>query len=104
MAKITSARTSVKEDKVLAILEVEGLSKPVFLTDKQIKAATGLKANFSILKGSDIKVEFYKKGDKLVSGSECTVDDTLVKEYSIELAPQTANIATAAAFGASMFG
>lgn len=101
--KITNVRTSVKEDKVLAIIRVEGRENPIFLTSKQVEAATGLSRNFSVLKGSDINVEFYKKGDKLNNGAECTTDDTIVKEYDIELAQGINNIATAAAFGASMF-
>ena len=102
--KITSVRTSVKEDKVLAIIRVEGKEQPIFLTAKQIEAATGLSRNFSVLKGSDINVEYYAEGDELANGTKCTKANTLVKEYDIELAASVNNIATAAAFGASMFG
>lgn len=104
MSKIISCRTSVKEDKVLAVISIEGSDKPIFLTAKQVFSATGLQNNFSILKGSDIHVEYYKKGDKLINGSECTKDDTILKEYSIDLSASVLNIATASAFGASMFG
>jgi hypothetical protein len=103
MKKITSVRTSVKEDKVLAVIFLENVEKPVFLTSKQVHAATGLNNNFSILKGSSLDVVYYKKGDKLVNGGECSDDNTLVKEYAFELSDTTAKIATAAAFGASMF-
>ena len=101
--KITSVRTSVKEDKVLAVIHVEGKEQPIFLTSKQIEAATGLTRNFSVLKGADINVKYYNVGDKLANGSECTKADTLVKEFDIELSEGLSNIASAAAFGASMF-
>lgn len=103
MPKIISVRTSVKEDKVLGVFQLEGQEKPVFLTDKQVAAATGLNHNFSILKGSTLDVVYYKKGDKLVNGTEVTDDNKIIKEFSFDLAERTANIATAAAFGASMF-
>lgn len=103
MKKIVNVRTSVKEDKVLGVFQLEGQTNPVFLTDKQVFAATGLRNNFSILKGSSLDIIYYKTGDKLANGQECTKDDTLVKEYSFDLAEKTANIAAAAAFGASMF-
>lgn len=103
MAKIISVRTSVKEDRTLAVIRVEGKENPIFLTAKQVEAATGLSRNFSVLKGSDINVEFYKENDELVGGGKCTKADTLVKEFDIELAASVNNIATAAAFGASMF-
>lgn len=104
MAKITSVRTSVKPDKTLAIIRVEGAADPIFLTGKQVEAATGLSRNFSVLAGSDLEVVFYKKDEELASGSKCTKDNTIVKEFSIELSPKLAGIASAAAFGASMFG
>ncbi len=103
--KITKVRTSVKQDKVLAVIFTEELGdKPIFLTDKQVTAATGLKANFSILKGADISVEFFKKGDTLLNGKECTEDDVIVKDFELELSDRLNNIAAAASFGASMFG
>lgn len=103
MAKIISVRTSVKEDKTLGVFQVEGKEKPIFLTDKQIASATGLTRNFSILKGADISVEYHKVGDKLHNGTECTKENTLIKEFSIELPDRLNNIAAASAFGASMF-
>ena len=103
MAKITSVRTSVKTDKTLAIIRIEGQDNPVFLTDKQVKAATGLSKNFSVLRGSDLEVEYYAVDEELASGQKCTKANTIVKEFSIELAPDMAKIASAAAFGASMF-
>ena len=103
MKKISSVRTSVKEDRVLAIIRVEGSDNPIFLSAKQIKSATGLSSNFSILKGSSISATFYKKGEKMFSGGECTEDGKIVREFEFELAEKTANIAAAAAFGASMF-
>lgn len=103
MKKIVSIKTSVKEDKVLAVITLEGQENPVFLTDKQVAAATGLKNNFSILKGSSLDVVYYKKGDKLLNGTECSDDNKLVKEFSFDLSDSTLKIATAAAFGASMF-
>lgn len=103
MKKIISVRTAVKEDKVLGIFQLEGVEKPIFLTDKQVHSATGLKTNFSILKGSMLDVTYYAVGDKLANGAECTKADTLVKEFSFELSEKTGNIAAAAAFGASMF-
>lgn len=103
MKKISSVRTSVKEDKVLGVFQLEGVTNPVFLTGKQIEAATGLKNNFSILKGSSLDIVYYKKGEKLINDTECTADDKIVKEFSFELSEGTMKIATAAAFGASMF-
>lgn len=103
MKKITSVKTAVKEDKVLGVFTLEGSDKVIFLTDKQVFAATGLKNNFSILKGSSLEVSYYAVGDKLANGSECTKADTLVKDFSFDLAEKTSNIAAAAAFGASMF-
>ena len=103
MAKIISVRTSVKEDKVLVVFHIEGKEKPVFLTSKQVTSATGLKANFGILKGSDLDVVYHKQGDKLFSGGVADADDKLVKEFSIELSDIASKIAMAAGFGASMF-
>lgn len=103
MARITSVRTSVKPDKVLAVIHVEGRQDPIFLTSKQVEAATGLSRNFSVLKGSDINFAFYKEGDELIGGGKCTKSDTIIKEFDIELAESVNKIATAAAFGASMF-
>lgn len=103
MKKIASVKTAVKEDKVLGVFTLEGQEKPIFLTDKQVFSATGLRNNFSILRGSSLEVTYYAIGDKLANGSECTKADTIVKEYAFELAEKTGNIAAAAAFGASMF-
>lgn len=104
MAKITSIRTKVKEDQsVLAIIKAEGIEQTIFLTSKQINAACGLSNNFSLLKGADINVTFYKKGDKLVSGAEVTDDNKIVKEFDLELPAKLQGIQAAAAFGASMF-
>lgn len=105
MSKITKVRTKVKQDgSVLAIFSLEGQDNPVFLTGKQVQAACGLRNNFSVLKDSDLSVEYYSKGDTLISGAECTKDGTIVKSFEIELSPRLAGIASAAAFGASMFG
>ena len=103
MKKITSVKTAVKEDKVLGVFTLEGSDKAIFLTDKQIYSATGLKNNFSILKGSSLEVSYYAVGDKLANGSECTKADTLIKDFSFELSEKIGNIAAAAAFGASIF-
>jgi len=104
MSKITQVRTKVKQDgSVLAIFNLEGKDNPVFLTGKQVHAACGLSNNFSVLKGSDLSVEYYSKGDTLVSGAECTKDKTIVKSFEIELSDKLSGIASAAAFGASMF-
>ena len=101
--KITSIRTSVKEDRTLAIIRVEGQEKPIFLTAKQVEAATGLSRNFSVLKGSDINVTYYKVDEELRNGEKCTKENTIIKEFDIELTDRLSNIATASAFGASMF-
>ena len=103
MNKITNVRTSVKEDRTLAIISVEGSETPIFLTSKQVASATGLDRNFSILKGSKINVTFYKKGEKMLNDRECTADDKIVKEFDFELADRLNDIASASAFGASMF-
>lgn len=107
MALITSIRTKVKDDNsVLAIIRTEGMaadSTPIFLTAKQIAAACGLSNNFSLLKGADINVTYYKKGEKLVSGAEVTDDGKIVKEFDLELPAKLQGIQAAAAFGASMF-
>ena len=103
MALITSVRTKVKEDNsTLAIIKAEGIETTIFLTSKQIKSACGLANNFSILKGADIEVEFYKKGDKLVSGAEVTDDNKIVKEYSIELPAHLVKVQSLAAFGVAV--
>lgn len=103
MAKIVSVRTSVKEDRTLAVIRVEGSETPIFLTDKQVASATGLTRNFSVLKGSDINVEYYAEGAELANGAKCTKANTIVKEFDIELSETTSKIAMASAFGASMF-
>ena len=107
MALITSIRTKVREDNsVLAIIRTEGMANdaaPIFLTSKQIAAACGLSTNFSLLKGADLNVTFYKKGDKLVSGAEVTDEGKIVKEFDLELPAKLQGIQAAAAFGASMF-
>lgn len=103
MKTITRVRTSVKEDRTLAIFNVEGSDDPIFLTSKQVNAATGLDRNFSILKGSKLDVTFYAEGDELVGGGKCTKDNTIVKEFEFELSDRMSNIAAAASFGASMF-
>ena len=103
MAKITSVRTSVKEDKVLVVFSIDGKDKPVFLTSKQVTSATGLKANFGVLKGSDLDVVYHKKGDTLFSGGVADSDDKIIKEFSLELSDMANKIAMAAGFGASMF-
>lgn len=103
--KISSVRTKVKEDNsVLAIIRVEGNDNAIFLTSKQIQAACGLSNNFSLLKGADLSVTYYAKGDKLVSGAEVTDDNKIVKEFEIELPQHLTNIQAAASFGAAMFG
>ena len=103
MALITSVRTKVKEDNsVLAIIKAQDIENTIFLTGKQVKSACGLSNNFSILKGADIEVEFYKKGDKLVNGAEVTDDNKIVKEYSIELPAHLVKVQSLAAFGVAV--
>ena len=104
MAKITNVRTKVKEDNsTLAILTVEGQDNPIFLTGKQIMAACGLKNNFMVLKGADLNVVFYARGELLVNGTEVTDDNKIVKEFDIELPEKLVQIQTAVSFGASLF-
>ena len=102
MSKIVNVRTSVKPDKTLAVIRVEGEEKTIFLTAAQVKAATGLKAHFQVLKGSDITVTYYAKGEKLSNGQECTEDNTIVKEFEIEVSDSLTNMASAAALGMFM--
>lgn len=103
MAKIISARTSVKEDKTLAIFSIEGKDQPVFLTAKQVKAACGVDRNFHLLKGGNLDVTYYKIGDKLTNGSDCTKDDTIVKEFTLEAPEKLAMMLMGATAGMSMF-
>jgi len=103
METITNVRTSVKKDKVLAVIRTEGSETPIFLTDKQIASATGLKSNYSILKGSKIDVEYYNEGEELVDGNKCTAGGKLVKEFEFELSDQLNKLAGAGAFGVALF-
>lgn len=103
MAKIISARTSVKEDKTLAIFTLEG-DKTVFLTSKQVKAACGVDRNFHLLKGGTLDVTYYKVDEVMGgSGGKCTKDDTIVKEFSLECPEKLAMMLMGATAGMSMF-
>jgi len=103
MKKIVSVKTKVTEEKTLIILALEGQENPVFLTNRQVTAGTDLRGNFGVLKGSKLEVTYYKKGDKMNSGTECSADDKIVKEFTFELSEKLNNIGAASAFGASMF-
>ena len=104
LKNITNVRTFVKEDgTTMAVIRIEGSDDPIFLSAKQIMSASGLKNNFSVLRGSKIAVTYYKVDEELVGGAKCTKDNTIVKEFEIELSDSIQKIAQAAAFGVSMF-
>lgn len=101
MARILGVRTSVKEDRTLGIFTVEDRKDPIFLTAPQIKSACGLNNNFHLLKGGDLDVEFYKTGEQLISGAECTKDDSIVKSFELTMPESMTKLAMAASVGFS---
>lgn len=104
MAKITSVRTKVKKDgSVLGIFHIEGSEQPIFLTGKQVKAACGIDKNLHLLKDGSIEVEYYAVGDKLVGGAECTKENSVVKEFTLEAPKQLSMMLMGATAGMAMF-
>lgn len=105
MLKISKVRTKVRDGKPpLIILIVEGREEPVFLTGKQVRAATGISGNFTALVGCKIDVTFYKEGDEMAGGAKYEgSDEKIVKEFEITLKPSLKDMSDAAAVGLGMF-
>lgn len=101
----TSNRPNPATGELRTIVRFElGDGSQVFLSNKQIFAATGIERGFDVLKGSKLAVSFYKQGEELISGAHCTKDNVIVKEFEFELTNHLTNIKTAAAFGMGLFG
>ena len=102
MPLIKQVRISTRDEKTLISMKVEGVDERVYFTPAQIKANTGLDTAFHVLKGSDIELEWYKKGDTLVNGNEVTDDNKIVKEFSIEPSALLSQMQMMGAFGVAM--
>jgi hypothetical protein len=102
MEAITGVRTMVRGEKTSVLFGTASheLGKSaIFLSEKQVQRATGLSGNYGVLKGSNISVEYYKKGEELINGNKAENDDSIVKSFTIELSEKLTDVASAAAFG-----
>jgi hypothetical protein len=73
-----------------------------FLPVGMIKNQTGIGSNFNILIGSSVAVQFYTVDEQITDDMKCTKADTIVKSFTIELAPMLQQFALAAAFGTTI--
>lgn len=74
----------------------------IVVSAKQVADATGLKAQYQILVGGNISVDFYKADEKMRNDVVCTKDNMIVKEFTIELPSELLAYQRAAAFGANL--
>ncbi|MCA0235862.1 MAG: hypothetical protein LCH81_05730 [Bacteroidetes bacterium] len=82
---IKNIKTRIRNKKQLVIVEFEN-NEFVFLSPNNISQNTGLEIfELELLIGSTLRIEFYKKGDKMFNGSICDKDNLIVKEYFFEL-------------------
>ena len=70
------------------------LNDKIYLSQKQL-TGVGFR-NPHATKGCNIDVTFYKKGDKMFNDVECTSDETIVKDFSLESAIQDVTFGKAA--------
>ena len=68
-------------------LELERAQEVVFLSPEQVYQNTNIGVDeVELLIGSEARIDFYKKGEKMFSKKICQEDYNLVKEYYISLA------------------
>jgi hypothetical protein len=102
MEAITGVRVMVRGEKTSVLFGTASheLGKnAIFLSEKQVQRATGLASNYGVLKGSQITVDYYKKGEELINGSKAENDGVIVKSFTIELSDKLNDFASAAALG-----
>lgn len=82
---IINIRTRIRKKRQLVIVEFDN-NECVFLSPNNIKQNTGLEVQeLELLIGSTIRIDFFKKGDKMFNESVCEKDNLIVKEYFFEL-------------------
>lgn len=83
---IQNIRTRIHKNKLLVIIEFKN-KEFVFLRPENIRQNTTIEVNeLELLIDSTLRIDFYKKGDKMFNDKICSKDDILVKEYFFELA------------------
>ena len=90
--KIIDVKSFNKKGKSYLAFTLEGLNKPVYLSEKQVTVQTGLSKNFYLLKGSDLSVEYYKTGEYLKNNNKVKEDNKLIKYFSFTLSEKSQNI------------
>ncbi|MBS1939621.1 MAG: hypothetical protein JST38_01925 [Bacteroidetes bacterium] len=82
---IRNIKTRIRNKRQLVIVEFDN-KEFVFITPNNIKQNTSLEVfELELLIGSTMRIEFYKKGEKMFNGKECNKDNLIVKEYFFEL-------------------
>lgn len=82
---IKAIRTRIRNKRQLVIIEFDN-NEFVFLSPNNIKQNTTLEVNeLELLIGSTLRIDFYKKGEKMFNGKICDKDNLIVKEYFFEL-------------------
>lgn len=82
---IKNIRTRIRKKRQLVIIEFDN-NECVFLSPNNIKQNTGLEIQeLELLIGSTIRIEFFKKGERLINGPLCEKESLIVKEYYFEL-------------------
>lgn len=83
---IKNIKTRIRNKRQLVIIEFDYNNEFVFLTPNNIRQNTGLEVyELELLIGSTLRIDFYKKGEKMFNGGICDKENLIVKEYFFEL-------------------
>lgn len=88
MSKITSLRKYSKDSGrgVKNNVAIETAAGQVYHVSQKQWTSAGYKLDtLPIYVGSTFTASFYKRGDALADGQECTADNIILKSFSIEL-------------------
>lgn len=94
-SKVLEIRTVIVRKRVrqLVLIKLEGLEKEIYLTPEEIYQNVKVPVNqLEVLIGSNLRVEFYNVGDKLLTGDLCKNENFFVKEYFFELNDSVDNL------------
>lgn len=93
---VKKVRSFVRDEKASVCI-----NDTIYLSQKQLESV-GYN-NPQALIGNKLTIEYYKTGDKLITGSECTKDNMIVKSFSIEASASDITLAKAANAGFRSF-
>jgi hypothetical protein len=83
---IKNIKTRIRNKRQLVIIEFDYKNEFVFLTPNNIRQNTGLEVyELELLIGSKLRIDFYKKGEKMFNDRICNKENLIVKEYFLEL-------------------